>query len=361
MRYASPGKATVLFGGQFGSEGKGAIAAYLAKDETFDIATSNAGAQAGHTSIVGDHKFIAFHFPTIAVWSRALCYLNAGTIIDEKVLLDEIERAENPAFGTGGIKNRLRIHPNCAVITDANREAEGRHDAGTTRIASTQKGVGAALAAKVRREGKTARDCEALAPYVGVVDLNEHLSRWAKVAVEVPQGFSLSLNASGFYPYTTSRDCGVSQGLADAGIHPSFLGLSVMVVRTFPIRVGNIVKDGETLGTSGDVFKDQREISFADIGQPEERTTVTGRVRRIFTWSDQQVMQSVKANRPDVVALTFTNYCSRAEVGNIIGRIQDIYFALGMAPPHFIYEWGPSVRECGETLPSSPEAWRRVA
>lgn len=360
MRFASPGKAAVLFGGQFGSEGKGAIAAWIARNELFDIATSNAGAQAGHTSIVGDQKFIAFHFPTIAVWQDCLAYLNAGTIIDERVLLDEIERAE--ALGVGsGIKRRLRIHPNAAVITDANREAEGQTEAGTTRIASTQKGVGAALAAKIRREGKTARDCEALAPYIGEVDLNDHLSNWAKVAVEVPQGFSLSLNASGFYPYTTSRDCGVAQGLADAGIHASFLGTTVMVVRTYPIRVGNIVKDGETLGTSGNVFPDQREISFGDIGQPEERTTVTGRVRRIFTWSDRQMAQSIRANRPDVVALTFINYCTRREAMDIVARIEDIYFVLRMAPPKFIFEWGPSVRECGESMPSSPEAWRKVA
>lgn len=357
MRYANPGKATVLFGGQFGSEGKGAIAAWIGNQDTFEIATTNAGAQAGHTSInhKGD-KFIAFHLPTIAVHQNCAAYLNAGSIIDEKVLLDEINRARDL-----GWLGPLYIHPNAAVITDADKAAEGRADAGTTAIASTQKGVGAALAAKVRRDAKTARDLPSLAEYIRGVDLNDELRAGSRVAVEVPQGYSLSLNASPFYPYTTSRDCGVMQGLSDACIHAHFLGTTIMVMRTYPIRVGNILgADGTVLGTSGEVFPDQEEIKFSDIGQPEERTTVTGRVRRIFTLSEMQLMESIKDNRPDVIAITFCNYIRRAEVEQLRGIVNEIYFALKMKPPEFIYEWGPSVRECSDQLPVSPEVYRKA-
>jgi adenylosuccinate synthase len=175
----------------------------------------------------------------------------------------------------------------------------------------------------------------------------------------VPQGFSLSINASPFYPHTTSRDCGVLQGLSDAGIHPSYLGAVLMVARTFPIRVGAIVADGETLGTSGGVYSDQHEITFADIGQPEERTTVTGRVRRIFTFSREQIRDSMAVNRPSHVCLTFCNYVRRDDALMIAAAIRDVALELNMKRPTMLYEWGPSVREMGTTLPMSREVFAK--
>lgn len=37
-------------------------------------------------------------------------------------------------------------------------------------------------------------------------------------------------------------------------------------------------------------------------------TTVTGRVRRVFTWSNTQFKDAVKANSPSVIFLNFCNY-----------------------------------------------------
>jgi GH24 family phage-related lysozyme (muramidase) len=116
--------------------------------------------------------------------------------------------------------------------------------------------------------------------------------------LEVSQGFSLGIN-SGFYPYTTSRECTVMQALSDANIHPSMYRKSIMVVRTFPIRVA---------GNSGPCFHDQREMTWEELGVEPEITTVTKKIRRVFSWSDEQFMQAVMANRPDVVFLNFCNY-----------------------------------------------------
>lgn len=354
MRFAADGKATVLFGGQWGSEGKGAIAAWLALQTPFTIATTNAGAQAGHTSIHLGEKFVAFHLPTVAVYQKdCLAYVNAGSIIDVDVLLDEVKKAD--------IGDRLRIHPRAAIITPECQEAERAADASTTRIASTQKGVGEAFARKIRRSGKVAADEPRLARWIEEIDLNSQMDAGARVVVEVPQGFSLSLNASPFYPYTTSRDCGVAQGLSDAGIHPKFLDQSIMVIRTLPIRVGNIVgENGETLGTSGGHFDDHAETSFEALGVPAERTTVTKRIRRIFGFSLDQVEHSIKANRPEIIALTFVNYLNnRAEVERLVDAIEAIYHKLRLAPPRWIFEWGPTTREASPHLPYSEEIWRK--
>ena len=63
----------------------------------------------------------------------------------------------------------------------------------------------------------------------------------------------------------------------------------MMSLRTFPIRVGNIVDaDGKELGNSGPFHPDSVETTFAALGVPEELTTVTKRVRRIASFSQQQ-------------------------------------------------------------------------
>jgi len=59
--------------------------------------------------------------------------------------------------------------------------------------------------------------------------------------MEVSQGFSLGINSE-FYPKVTSRECTVMQGLADARIAPSKLAKTYMAIRTYPIRVGDVVE-----------------------------------------------------------------------------------------------------------------------
>ena len=125
--------------------------------------------------------------------------------------------------------------------------------------------------------------------------------RDAVIFVETAQGFSLGIN-SGFYPYTTSRECTVGQALADARIPPRFLRRVAMTVRTFPIRVGN------TAGSSGPCYHDQEETSWEELGQTPELTTVTKRVRRVFTFSWEQYRQACRVNQPDLVFANFLNY-----------------------------------------------------
>src|SRR5690349_21312375 len=155
LQWGVHGKASVLIGGQFGSEGKGLAAAYLAakhlQDIDVDVATTNAGAQAGHTTRFADgRKFVCFHLPTTGVIRKnAASYINAGSIIDPVSLRAEIEAC--------GVRN-LVIHPRAAVITDENRATERGNGSSTERTASTQKGVGAAIADKIMRRAKLAGD-----------------------------------------------------------------------------------------------------------------------------------------------------------------------------------------------------------
>lgn len=339
------GKASFILGGQWGSEGKGAAAAFVGVNHRFDIVTTNAGAQAGHTSTHKGKTKVVFHLPTAALYSDAIAYLNAGSIIDPAVLLREID--ENPS-----VSSRLFIHPNAAIITDACREAEGREDSAQTKIASTRKGVGEALSRKVLRSGMIARDCKELRQWVQEpIDLNSRMQwRNYSMLVEVPQGFHLSVDSQ-FYPNTTSRNCTVQQAAADAGIHPHFFGKSMLVLRTFPIRVGNIFNPyGEEggpreLGYSGGHFSDQIETTWDLIGRPPEITTVTKRVRRVFTFSQQQALEAIVATRPDVIYLTFCDYLDKDRVDYIVRTLRGFSTpsnCANMQGPEILTQWGPT-------------------
>lgn len=336
------GRASFIVGGNFGSEAKGAAAAFVAthlqeRGEFFDIVTTNAAAQAGHTSVHEGTRKVLRHLPTIPLYSKSpTVYINAGAVIDVDVLLDEIR--DNPLF-----HYRLAIHPRAVVITDECRAEEMALDSMNTRTGSTRKGVGAALARKVMRTARLVQDEPRLAYWVQDINLNRELRRGRSVAVEVPQGLGLSLNSK-FYPYVTSRNCTIQQAMSDADIHPQFYGRTMLVLRTFPIRVGDVVEDGVTLGTSGGCYPDQREITWEELGVAAEITTVTRRVRRVFTLSRIQVTEAVTATRPDVVFMSFCDYSS--EVADELARtVEGAARACGIPCPKFIYAHGPATSD----------------
>ncbi len=354
--FLKQGKASFLLGGQWGSEGKGSCAAFAAihmreRLEGFNIVTTNAGAQAGHTSTHDGRTKVVYHLPTFSLYNAAQTYLNAGSIIDPVGLLQEL--ADNPQMMN---RDNFAIHPNAAIITSECREAEQRDDSAQTKIASTRKGVGEALARKVLRSGRLAKDVPELSRWVRRIDLNDQMSHGASVLVEVPQGHSLSLDGP-FYPHVTSRNCTVMQAMSDAGIHPQFYHQSMLVVRTFPIRVGNIpadnpnavLFDGAIKGHSGGHFPDQSEISWDDLGVKPEITTVTKRVRRVFTFSELQVAEAIAQTRPAAIFLSFCDYLPNKElVKFLIARLRTICSKIGSvrhAGPEILCGWGPTTAD----------------
>lgn len=346
-KWGEPGRASVLFGGQFGSEGKGLVAAWLAEqiDYPIGVATTAAGAQAGHTTVYRDgRRFVCFHLPTTAVVQKKWhAFVNAGAIIDPDGFLKEIKDC-------GIYPLNVHISPFAAVIRDEHRTAEHANGSSTERTASTQKGVGAALADKVRRMGKLAADEPMLGRFTdNTIDMSITLhDRKLPVVVEVPQGFSLSLNHSHMYPYTTSRDCWVGSGLDAAGVPPFFLGRVAAVIRTYPIRVGNLYNEhGEQIGQSGPFYHDSQELDWArDFpGIEPERTTVTKRVRRIATFSVKQYEAMLRMNRPDLVVLNFSNYCKTLDEFRSINRLMtETETRLGLAVDR-AWGFGPCVED----------------
>ncbi|QND80524.1 adenylosuccinate synthetase [Pseudoxanthomonas mexicana] len=300
----------VLVGGQYGSEGKGNIVAYLANE--YDVLIRVGGPNAGHTVANAEGKIVHHQLPSGTRFSNAKILLGPGITLNVKGLLAEIAKSE---IGPG----RLFIDPQATIIDAQDIANEERGVKGT--IASTGSGSGEAKARRIRNRGrpdqpKLARDIPELEPYLG--STVEHLElayrHGHSVLLEGTQGSALSLY-HGEYPYVTSRDTNVAGCLAEAGISPSRVRKILMVVRTTPIRVAD--PDGDKGNISGHLkvetsFRVIAENAGLDPDEVEaaERTSTTNRKRRVgwFEWS--QFRRACDLNAPTDIVLTFVDYIS---------------------------------------------------
>lgn len=352
-------RVTALVGAQFGSEGKGLIAEKLARNYHIHVRTG--APNAGHTYFVTtfcDHKDVewAEHyeereypspvpthhrclrcgntFPNIAdetewmpqhyrakVVARsvpcgasnpdAMLIIGVGGLIDIELLLEEVRELD--ALGLN-VSSRLMVDSKACVIDPIRHHGlEGGVDGEAHRlIGSTGEGVGPARMAKIARGtfrdwawakidqvGGTIHEDRLVTAGVRVGDTAHLLNTWYDVGrsilLEGTQGSGLSL-VHGPWPYCTSTDTNAGQLAVDAGLAPQLITDVILVARTMPIRVA---------GNSGPL---PGETSWEKIGLPEERTTVTKKVRRIAYWSDALVRRAIMLNRPSEIALTFVDY-----------------------------------------------------
>jgi adenylosuccinate synthase len=312
------GKLTIVYGGQFGSEGKGQIVAYIAGRHSPDVAVRVGGPNAGHTFLLpnGTKQVVQTIPAPVFISKDTYAVIGAAGLIIPKVFARELWEASQVM----GFVPSIIIDECAGVITKEHM----MNEAGLKKsIGSTGEGVGAATAEKVMRvpsltlqDKKTRQDfidtvSEKLSPVTIWIRqdtpsyLNQALRDGMDVIIEGTQGVGLSLHTSGFYPFCTSRECTPQGMLAQTGIAEENARTveKLMVIRTFPIRVG---------GNSGDLtneitWKKLRELTGGYVKEAEI-TTVTKKKRRIAEFDGDFVMRNVIATRPTGLALTFFDY-----------------------------------------------------
>jgi adenylosuccinate synthase len=315
------GKFNIVVDGQWGSCGKGLIASYLAQKHNVEAASTNNLPNAGHTAVLEDSsKFVSKILPVSSFLNTqgqdVKAYIGPGAGFNLAQLFKEMKQC-------GIAPEDVRIHPRAMVVTEhhAALERGEKDEQGTKHIASTMQGSGAVQSEKLMRGTgvKLARDFPELEGMITHDWLDEvhgkmDGSMWLH---EGSQGFSLGVNHGSHYPQCTSRECTTAREMMDMGLAPQQVGDVYVVIRPFPIRVGNVVEDGRQVGYSGDCYSDQTELTWSEIkemsGYPSgydlhEMTTVTKRLRRVFTFSMNQVRQACMTNGATKLALNFANY-----------------------------------------------------
>lgn len=290
---------TVIVGGQFGSEGKGKVAHFLAREMNASVAIRVGGPNSGHTVISEKGPIIFKQLPTAAILPGIQCVLPAGSYLSPSILLEEIQTSDiDPA--------RILIDPNAVVITNDHLQIEESSKLRST-IGSTLSGTGAAVSARINRLGsvKLARDDKSLKSFIRPVTplLREQLNKNERIIIEGTQGFGLSVLHSRDYPYTTSRDTTAAGFVAEAGLSPLDVDDIVLVIRAFPIRV---------TGNSGPL---PNEFSWEELTNESgsespliEYTSVTRTRRRVARFDPEIVKQAIMHNNPTRIVLNHLDY-----------------------------------------------------
>jgi adenylosuccinate synthase len=296
---------SIVVGGQYGSEGKGKVAHFFAREMKASFAVRCGGPNSGHTVIDEQGNARIFQqLPTAAILPDVKLAICSGSYIDLDILLKEINET---SLGTG----RLFIDGDAVIITEElkNREAQsGLVD----RIGSTGSGTGAAVAARINREESLlfAKDLPELKPFVTHVSemLRNALVHQERIIIEGTQGFGLSPLHSMHYPYTTSRDTTAAAFLAETGLSPLDVDDVILTIRAFPIRVA---------GNSGPLIDEINwETITSEGGHSKpilEQTSVSKRIRRVARFTPGIVRQAVIANRPTQIVLNHLDYLRSLE------------------------------------------------
>ncbi|HXA42200.1 MAG TPA: adenylosuccinate synthase [Candidatus Solibacter sp.] len=334
----------ILVGGQWGDEGKGKVIDILAA-KTDMVIRSQGGNNAGHT-VVHDGVTHKFHLiPSGILFPNCLCVIGNGTVLDPRVLLQEIDALADQGINTDHLVISDRAHmimPYHPLFDQLEEEARG-----DDRLGTTYRGIGPAYSDKIRRIGfrigdltkprfmekklhfvlrlknEILRDLyhtdefdekqildeysaigERLEPYIQDIfpAVQEALREDKNVLLEGAQGALLDLDF-GTYPYVTSSSPTAGGALTGSGIPPREVDMTIGVFKAYTSRVGYGPMPTELLGVEGDRL---RELG-AEFG------TTTGRARRVGWFDGVVANYSSLINGVDSVALTKLDVLSEYE------------------------------------------------
>lgn len=296
------GKNRAVLGCQWGDEGKGKIVDLLAAEADI-IARFQGGANAGHTIVVGESKYVLHLIPSGIIQPGKRCYVGNGVVLDPFGFEDELKflREKNITY-----EGRLFVSPAANLVLPYHKliDAVEERARGTGSIGTTMRGIGPAYVDKVARHGIRVADlfaperlkkrleyqrtikarylegsnderadldrtyqrllqwAELIRPMV--VDVSYHLNQAYKegrtILFEGAQGSLLDVDL-GTYPFATSSNTTIGGVLTGLGIGPRMIDEVVGVIKAYTTRVGAgpfptelIDDDGEKLRVLGDEF-----------------------------------------------------------------------------------------------------------
>jgi adenylosuccinate synthase len=328
----------IVVGAQWGDEGKGKMIDLLAERAEY-IVRSQGGDNAGHTIVVKGEEFRFHLIPSGILYSHTQCFIAGGTVIDPKVLLEEIQGLKERGIVLQG---RLHISPFTQIIFPYHRILDKLYEEykGSEAIGTTGRGIGPCYADKASRIG--IRICELIHPallekklrftlslknrelqaifqhfpldfeslfkeytaygeqlasYVGEVEksVGKACKENKNVLFEGAHGTLLDLTF-GTYPYVTSSST-ISSGVsAGAGIGPSRIDHTLGVVKAYTTRVGG--------GPLPSALTEREQNLFLDHAAAREIGTTTGRKRRMGWFDACLVRHAACLNGMDSLALT---------------------------------------------------------
>jgi len=325
----------IVIGAQWGDEGKGKITDLLSQSADV-VVRPQGGVNAGHTIVVQGQTFKLHLIPSGILYPDTECIIGSGTVIDPKVLLEEVDQLHQLGVSTAKLFISQTAHitmPYHRLIDQASEEKRGEHKIGTTG-----RGIGPTYADKSERMGirlidlMNPRDlrkkvawtvtyknvileklydlvpldpeaviveylayAERLRPYVidSALKIYEAIQLRKNILFEGAQGTLLDLD-HGTYPYVTSSNPIAGGACVGSGVGPTMIDRVIGVAKAYTTRVGEGPFPTELNGEIGALLGDRG----AEFG------TTTGRARRCG-WFDGVIGRyAVRVNGLDCLAIT---------------------------------------------------------
>jgi len=328
-------KNKIVVGCQWGDEGKGKIVDLLAAEADV-VARFQGGANAGHTIVVGDKKYILHLIPSGIMHPGKECYVGNGVVLDPYAFKEEIDLLTDQGID---YKGRLWVSPATNLVLPYHKLIEDveERSRGATNLDTTKRGIGPAYVDKVARHG--IRVVDLLAPerlkkkldyqkkiktkYLeGSADERADIDRTYNELLELAELFrplvvdvSLALRRAydngktilfegaqgcmldvdlGTYPFATSSNTTVGGALTGLGIGLKMIDQVLGVVKAYTTRVGAGPFPTELVDETGEHLR--------EVGQ--EFGASTGRPRRCG-WLDMVILRhTVRVNGVDSIAIT---------------------------------------------------------
>jgi len=361
-------KTAVVLGAQWGDEGKGKIVDVLS--ERFSAVARYAGGHnAGHTVVIGGHKFVLQLIPCGVLRPACKCAIGNGVVLDPIAFLDELGRLR--ALGLNVDERQLFVSNRAQVILPYHRMIELAAECapGRQKIGTTSKGIGPAYEDKMARGGLRVVDllrpdllkthieaacaeknaiaralfgtgtdpldpakmyedyaaaAEQMRPFVADTGrlLNTILAEGGSVMFEGAQGTLLDID-HGTYPFVTSSSATAGGAATGTGVGPTAIGTVIAVTKAYVTRVGEGPFPTEIHDAVGDRLR----------ARGNEYGAVTGRPRRCG-WLDIPLLRySNQVNGAEWLVITKLDVldelaeipiCVGYEIDGSPGRVTDV-------------------------------------
>jgi adenylosuccinate synthase len=297
----------VIVGAQWGDEGKGKVVDLLAEQSDV-VARYQGGANAGHTLVVNDRKYVLHLIPSGILHEGVTCVIGNGVVIDPVALMEEIALLES--FGIS-MEGRLKISHKAHLIMPYHKLLDTLQESGQ-KIGTTGRGIGPAYIDKYNRSGIRIVDLldrstleaklrqgieqknewfrkyydapeldveKTVAEYLKfdeqidtyVTDTAEFLNdAWKSgksLLLEGAQGALLDID-HGTYPFVTSSSPTSGGACTGLGLPPTAITGVIGIVKAYCTRVGNGPFPSELNDETGERLREEGDEFGATTGRP---------------------------------------------------------------------------------------------
>ncbi len=294
----------IVLGAQWGDEGKGKIVDLLAGHADL-VVRFQGGANAGHTVISGNQKFVLHLIPGGIVSGKAVNVIGNGCVVDPITFAEEIDYLREKGIDVS--PQKLVVSAHAHIVTPVHKFLDQMLN---KKIGTTGRGIGPAYTDKVQRTGmrletildgtfielfkqhaqlysqyakgiygdrfidldeavqQLKRAQERIKPYIGdtVEVIADHLRRGANILYEGAQGSMLDID-HGTYPFVTSSSTTIGGAFTGGGVYLHF-DKRIGIVKAYTTRVGEGPFPTELKDEIGERLREKGHEFGATTGRP---------------------------------------------------------------------------------------------